>query len=185
MNLYSLLGQLQSIGFYDVVLPWVLFFAVAYAILYKYGPFDDNMKKQISGIVAFALAFFAVAYTPYGTTMATFLTSLFGQGSTILALLLLATILAGMLGIDLSKKAGGDYGKYVIAAIILIGLAIYYYSGPVRTMGLGITGLLNSTTILTLLVLAGIGYLVYWMLGGGGNSNSGSNQQAQQQERSS
>src|SRR3989338_4229737 len=51
--------QLQRLGFYEFLLPWLFTFAVVYALLVKSGIFgSQGLGNKISGIVAIVIAFF-------------------------------------------------------------------------------------------------------------------------------
>ncbi|MCK5062332.1 MAG: hypothetical protein KAR23_00235, partial [Candidatus Aenigmarchaeota archaeon] len=105
MNLYDLVGNLKDVGFYDILLPWALFFAMTYGILTTVGPFSTkkeegkkSVDKTIPAIISMALAFFIIAYTPFGLTFGSYLAIMFGKGGTVLVGLLVILIFMSMAG---------------------------------------------------------------------------------------
>ncbi len=69
-NLREVIGFLDDIGIYDVVLPFLLVFTIVYAILEKTGIFGTDeingkqySKKNINSMVAFVMGFLVVAST--------------------------------------------------------------------------------------------------------------------------
>ena len=64
----SILGSavdfLESFGFFDVILPFLLVFTIVFGILEKtrvFGTYDGKPKKNINSMIAFVIAFFVVA----------------------------------------------------------------------------------------------------------------------------
>jgi len=58
----TFLMNLNSMGFFDFVLPWILFLVIFFVIIVQYAPFISgyDKKKQIGVIIAAILAFFVV-----------------------------------------------------------------------------------------------------------------------------
>jgi len=55
---------LESFGFFDVILPFLLVFTIVFGILVKtkiFGTYDGKPKKNINSMIAFVIAFFVVA----------------------------------------------------------------------------------------------------------------------------
>ena len=72
----NVLALLQTFGFFRVVLPFLLVFAIVYAILQKTHVLGEEGKtKTISSIIALVMAFFFIAYTPVVNAIATLLPS--------------------------------------------------------------------------------------------------------------
>jgi hypothetical protein len=93
----TVVTKLVALGFYGFVLPWILAFAVTYAILLKTKILGDN--GAVAGIVAFAVAFMVPLVRIAGVTMGGVFVSIFGFGALIIAILVLALMIFGMLGI--------------------------------------------------------------------------------------
>jgi len=182
MDLYSLIGNLKDVGFYDILLPWALFFAIVYGLLTSVGPFStkkedgkEPMDKSIPAMISMAVAFFAIAYTPYGMNFGVYLAEMFGKSGTVLAGLLMLSLFLGMAGIKLPEGFGKDKDKrtknfLIIVAIITV---IIYF-----TTGFG--DLINFTsptftedTIITFLVILALAGGIYMMMKGGNGGNKG------------
>ena len=167
MNLYDLIGNLQDVGFYDILLPWALFFAIVYGLLTKLGPFSGKENRSIVSIISMAVAFFTVAYTPFGMNFGMYLSEMFGKSGTILAGLLILSLFLGMAGIKLPEGFGNKKNQtrnFLIITAIIAGI-IYF------TTGFG--NLINFTsptfaedTIVTLLVILALAGGIYMMVKG-------------------
>ena len=59
MSLYDIVSSLESIGAFDIALPFVLIFTISFAVLQKIQLFGSG-KKNIDMIVSLVLAFLAI-----------------------------------------------------------------------------------------------------------------------------
>ncbi|MCK5289811.1 MAG: hypothetical protein KAJ56_02605 [Candidatus Aenigmarchaeota archaeon] len=173
MNLYDLIGNLKDVGFYDILLPWALFFAIVYGLLTSVGPFStkkkdgkEPMDKSIPAMISMAVAFFAIAYTPFGMNFGIYLAEMFGKSGTVLAGLLMLSLFLGMAGIKLPEGFGKDDNKRTKNFLIIVAIitAIIYF-----TTGFG--DLINFTsptftedTIITFLVILALAGGIYMMV---------------------
>ena len=131
--LENVMQLLTNFGFFKVVLPFLLIFAMFYAILLKTGVLGDADKapwvKSTSAIIALVAAFLVIAYTPVVDTMMTFIP----QAAFLLVIALLVLMLFAFLGFK-TEDLYGKMNKWVLVIIIpliLIFLAMIGYSvGP-------------------------------------------------------
>ncbi|MBI4167777.1 MAG: hypothetical protein HY515_02370 [Candidatus Aenigmarchaeota archaeon] len=120
-----LVGNLNQIGFYKFVLPWLFTLAIVYGVLLKVKLFDEKQKALI-GVISIVAAFFVVNYTPAGFALDSFFTQVFGVGILILTGIFVVLLLMGLVGLkgeDIFKaeniKGGG------LAIILLIAFIIF------------------------------------------------------------
>lgn len=166
INFSSIIGNLQTLGFYDFVLPWLLFFAVVLGVLNKSEVFGKEAKRT-NAIIAAVIAFFISAYTPAGTTLAGYLIPLFGVSGMFAGVLLLLVIMAGTLGLVTPGDLLKDYGDWAkpIAAIVIVLLAALAFGAATGT-GISIPGVDSDTaTIIFVIVFV---LLVVWLAESGG-----------------
>ncbi|MEA3229686.1 MAG: hypothetical protein U9P44_02115 [archaeon] len=169
MNLYDLIGNLKDIGFYDILLPWALFFAMTYGLLTTVGPFktkggegeEGDMDKSIPAIISMAVAFFVIAYTPFGLTFGLYLAEMFGKSGTILAGLLVLVLFLGMAGIKTDDNDIKKYKNKIAIALVAIAAIIYLGTGNLLA-GLNIPGI-NEESAATLLMIAVVIGGVIWL----------------------
>ena len=163
INFSGIVGNLASLGFYDFVLPWLLFFAVILGVLNAVKIFGEN--SRVNAIIAAVLAFFIVAYTPIGTSMGAFLVTMFGVGGMFIAALLLLLLLVGVLGFNLKNAFGSD-GKpnwgLILVILVLLLLVAWIFSTVTGTgIGLSIPGL-DSATWTIIFVIVFVLLVIYW-----------------------
>ena len=174
MDLYDLIGNLQEVGFYDILLPWALFFAIVYGLLTKVGPFNGPEQKSIVSIISMVVAFFVVGYTPFGATFGTYLAEVFGKSGTVLAGLLVASLFLGMAGMKLPDGFGKDEDKkkinFAIIVLLIVGV-IYFTTGFDNIINLSSPSIAEDT-IVTLLVILAMAGGMYMMMKGDGGSKS-------------
>jgi len=117
MNPFELLvANLNSLGFFGFLLPWMFVFVVVFAILLKTKILGENTK--IMGVLSLVIAFFAVGYG--GPAMASFFVNLFGMAALILAGILVIVLFVAMAGGDVSKLMSSKAALAVVAAIGII-----------------------------------------------------------------
>lgn len=168
MDLYDLIGNLKDVGFYDILLPWALFFAMTYGLLTSVGPFKtkeedgkESIPPGIPAIISMAVAFFIIAYTPFGLNFGTYLAILFGKSGTILVSLLVILLFMGMAGIKMEDAEMQKHTKKIALALIAI-VAIIYLSTGTLLSWINIPGI-TEETIITLLLLATIIGGIFWL----------------------
>lgn len=92
----NVVSKLVSLGFYGFVLPWILVFAITYAILLKTKVLGDN--AAISGVVAFVIAFMVPLVRIFGMSMGGIFVTVFGFGALVIIMLVLGLMIFAMLG---------------------------------------------------------------------------------------
>jgi len=118
----TLIANLNSMGFYDFVLPWLFVFAVVYAILARTNVFNNN---SVNGLVSMVIAFFVTGFG--GPAIGKFFSSFFGGSSIFFAGFLVLILFAGMFGFKVGDKIEGKF--LAVAALIAVVLFISW-GGP-------------------------------------------------------
>jgi hypothetical protein len=113
-----LVANLNSLGFFGFLLPFIFVFVVVYGLLMKAKYFED---QKIIGVLSLVLAFFVIGYG--GPALANFFVNLFGLATLIIAGILVIVLFVAMTGGDISKIASG---KSVAAALAGIGIIIFF-----------------------------------------------------------
>ncbi|MEM5790652.1 MAG: hypothetical protein QXP77_01210 [Candidatus Aenigmatarchaeota archaeon] len=120
---------LRQLGFFSYFFPFVLMFAIFYALLTKSKIFGDPKEKsvkRINTVISFIASFFVLALTPL-VDLAAFLSAFFGTLFMILVALLSFLIIAFM--VIPSEDWEKNKGKYLkilapICAIIVIAILL-------------------------------------------------------------
>ena len=95
MGLEQIIISLRNLGFYDVILPWLFAFVIVY---YLSGLiFKTEKVKSVPPIIGIVLASYLVAYTPYGTTLASFFTEIFGNYTILMSGILILLIIVSLI----------------------------------------------------------------------------------------
>ena len=114
-----LIGNMNTIGFYDFFLPFILFVAIIFGLLQKNKVFGETDTKGIDGVVAMSVSFFVINYTAIGLYFST----LFAIGATIIGAILVGIIILGILTIIKGyRKAAG--GKKTQIGYFLLGIGL-------------------------------------------------------------
>ena len=150
-----LVANLQQLGFYGFILPFIFVFAVVFGLLLKYKALGEN--KNVIGVVSLVIAFFVTGYgaVPLGTV----LSNLFGAAAVILAAVLIIVLFAHMVGYDLDIFTGN---KKALAVLVIIGIALFVVSGALAIFNINFIG--NDTVIAAVFMIALL-VIAIWFIG--------------------
>ncbi len=171
MNFLDVVSTLNQVGFYDVVVPWLLFFGIVFGLLQNKQIITD--ERGINALIATAIAFFIVAFTPAGTTIANFFSTLFGGAGMIIGALLVLMLFAAIMGEQDAFKEGGNGQPPIKYAVVFV-LLIFAYLVYANAFGGATSAMISNDTLVTLLTLVFIlGVIWIAMQGGGGGGEGG------------
>jgi len=122
----NLLNELESLGFFAYILPFLLIFALVYAILTKISVFDKN--KGAAVVVAIAIGLLALQLNK----VPAFFQSIFPNFGIGLAVLLIALILAGAFIPDTKKEYSWVFfgiGIFIFLVVTFISLSDFQFVG--------------------------------------------------------
>lgn len=118
----ELIAKARDLGVFAFYLPFLLAFAIIYALLRRAKIWGD--RKNIDLIVSLIAAAFIIGYTPFGYALSYFLVNTLGGVFTtlitILGILLIFYMLLPLFGVGREK----EYSKKLIAITLLISIII-------------------------------------------------------------
>jgi hypothetical protein len=168
----KVIESIKEIGFFDFYLPFILTFAIFYGLLTKSKIFGtDKTAERINIIIAFSAAFYVIAFTPVGITVANFFANFFGG---VLIIFLTLLILGGILWISLKVTIGKERlelkeTKYLNLAIASVGgillFLIFSWAGGWKIFGVQPQKLvIDPVTIFVLVIIiitiVGLGWMM-------------------------
>ena len=127
-NIGNILSNLEQLGFFDYLLPFLIIFAIVFGILSKTNIFGDN-NKSINAIIAIAVGLMALQFG----LVSVFFSELFPRFGIGLSILLVIMIILGLFRSDDEKWQ--NYVLLGIGAIIVVAILIQsaggfgFYSG--------------------------------------------------------
>lgn len=145
-----MMGNLHELGFFELLLPWMLFLAIIFALLRKSEVFGNEIS--VHAVIAAIVSFFIINYTPVGMTLGTFFTTLFGIAAMIIAGLLVGILFLGMAGIKPEELLGKAKESKTALAVLLGLLAIAVFLTVFDEFTIDSDTLM---TVFTLLIMAG------------------------------
>jgi len=162
----AIIDNLVNIGFYSVILPFILIYVVVFAILEKSGIFlkDNNsdlaQTKNINATIAFVFALFTVA--SLNTVM--YIQNLILNIVLFIVFILVTLILLGFVFGDSYKKLFEiKTVKWSIFGIIILIVLIIFFQVIGFWDYLYTFNFPNSGEIYTYITLVGIGGIIYWV----------------------
>ena len=174
--LLSGISTLREIGFFDFLLPFILFFAVIYGVLSKAkifaGPNGED-RKDINAVIAFVIALIATTTSWVLLSLNYFLPWIGFIAIVILGFLILGSMAVG--GDITAKIAENKYMVYAGIAIVAVAVvAIMYFAlgwdKVFQSSGIGF-----SETDIALVVMGIVGLIIFGtIIKTGGSSSSGS-----------
>lgn len=135
----TFLSNLNSMGFYSFVLPWLLFVTIFFVIVEKAPIWPSEEKedpktkektkvpkpnKKIAVLIAAILALFAVNIPLNGIPMAQILSDIFGGTAIYVSGLLVVILFLGMGGMKAEELFGKSSGAQTGLAFVLLLLAL-------------------------------------------------------------
>ncbi len=174
----NIIENLIDIGFYDVLLPFLLVYAVIFAILEKTGIFaksdgsDNNQTRNVNAIIAFVFGLFVVA----SLQTVRYIQDLIVNIVLFVIFILVSLILLGFIfGKDyfdhLFKDADGRVKKGIVWSVALIVMAIaigilFYVLGVWDWLDDYWNWDFNDGTLSSILVVALIIGVLFWITSG-------------------
>jgi hypothetical protein len=125
-------------------------FAITYGLLLKSKALGEDQK--IIGVVSLVFAFFVIGYG--GVALGTFLQTVFGLATMVIAVILVTVLFALMAGIDISKFAAN---KEIMALILGIGLVVFFVA--IGSIGVNI----GSDVVSTIFIVIFMGIAVFFI----------------------
>ncbi len=117
-----LIGNLNTLGFYDFFFPFIFFLAVIYGLLQKSVPFSK--ETGINATISLVVSFFIVNYTPIGIFMANF----FANSGALIALAVMIIIFAQIMGVNLQEVVQGN-PRGALLIVAFFGIILFVASG--------------------------------------------------------
>ena len=114
-----LVANLNSLGFFGFLLPWVFIFVVSYGLLSKTNVLGEDLR--INAVLSIVLAFFVTGFG--GPALANFFTTIFGVAAAVLAGILVLVLFMGMAGIGIEEIA-----KRRSVQVTLVGIAVIVFA---------------------------------------------------------
>lgn len=137
VDFYSVINDLQSSGFINVVMPFLLVFTIVFAILEKtklLGLEGENPKTNINAVLALVISFIFISNTDLGEVIRTYISNV----GLLIIIALLALILFGLLGVNVGA---GFRGIPLLIAVILGIIGIIWSLKDQTYLGINFGGL--------------------------------------------
>ena len=167
----SFLGNARSYGLYDLLLPWLFAFALIYGVFEFIPPF--NKEKRLRAILSLVMATYLINYTPAGTTVGQFFTTLFGQGIFVLSGILVGLMLVGLVFgesgwkdalkkplelvlniLGVKNKEGQEI--IIVGALFLVGILIMLFAANSFGMSISMPSMSIDNDTLWAIILIGV-----------------------------
>ena len=130
-----LVTNLNDMGFFGFLLPFIFTFAVVFGLLWK-SKWVEN--QRINGVIALVFAFFVIGFG--GPALALFFVNLFGLATLVIAALLVVVLFIAMSGGD-PNKVLANRGTYAVLAgigIIIFWMAVGSFGVKINDSVIGI-----------------------------------------------
>lgn len=146
-----LVCNLQQMGFFGFLLPWIFMFVVVFGLLVKSKILGED--KRLVAVLALVVAFFVVGYG--GPALANFFVNLWGIAAVVLAGILVAVLFVAMAGGDITKIFEH---KAAMAIVIAIGIVVFVVAAG--ALGAFSVGSDIFAIILIIIIMAVAAYLI-------------------------
>ena len=183
VDLREVVSTLISIGFYDILLPFILVYAVVYGILIKSGIFeggssDRKLAINISSIVAFVFGLIVVTSLQIVTYIQNLIVNVVLIVVFILCLFIVLGFILGDRMNQLFENSKVKYGVAVLSFIVVLSV-LFSILGTWTLIGNWWSDFIaqNATLLTSTGAIVGLGLILYWITASGSKeSNSGSSE---------
>jgi hypothetical protein len=139
-NPFEIMVQnLNQLGFFGFLLPFVFIFVVVYGILFKSKVLGDDLR--VNAVLSIVIAFFVVGYG--GPGIASFFVNIFGVAAAVIAGILVLLLFIGIAGIPLDQLTKN---RGVLITLIAIAVVVFFVAA-------GATVQISQTTIAIVLMI--------------------------------
>ncbi len=169
----SLLGNLNQLGFFQFLLPFLLTMAIVYGLL-RFS-LHKILDKSASGLVAIVVSFFVMNYSgQVGIQIAMFFTQIFGSGVIVLTGLLVIIMFLAIVGINVTDVFGwkeqGEKGSkthiwVTLLLLAFIGFLVFLGAGGAAFLNIPTDVLLGQDTWAIIFVLIIIALAMWFLMG--------------------
>src|SRR3989338_7743766 len=146
-----LIFNLNSLGFFGFLLPWVFVFAVIYAILWKTKALGEDSK--ILCVISLVVAFFVIGFG--GPPLGAFFVGVFGLASLVLAGLLVIIFFIALAGGKVEDIMGKRPVQY---SLVGIGIVIFFIALG-SSFGVSLSEAAVSTVFIIVLLIIAIAFV--------------------------
>ena len=168
MAYYGPFAQLEQLGLFDVILPFILVFTIVFAILQKaklFGEEDENKKfhVMISLVMGLAVVFpHVLGYYPPDRDIVNIINQSLPNVSVVLVAIVMALLIIGMLGRRFQLAGGSLSGWIAFAAfgmiVYIFGNAAGWWDSPAWLY------FLNDSETVTLIIAILIFAIIIWFI---------------------
>lgn len=138
----SLLGNLNHLGFFQFLLPFLLTMAICYGLL-RYS-LHKILDKSAAALMSIVISFFVMNYSGQtGIAIALFFTQIFGSGIIILTGIVVIAMFLAMVGINITDVFAWEQGEGGKKTHIWMTLLIFAFIGFLVFLGAGGAAFLN------------------------------------------
>jgi len=150
MNPFEIMiKNLAELGFFGFLLPFILAFAIVFALLLKSKILGED--KKIIGTVSLVISFFVIAFG--GVTLGNFFVTLFGLMIIILSAILVIILILSMAGYDITKLFEN---KLIIIGIIIAAILLAIFIGNFWGTTLDMNWIITIAFIFVMILVAAL-----------------------------
>jgi hypothetical protein len=168
MVFQTIIQNMQTMGFFQYLFPFLLALAVLYGVMTV--TLKDRMPKNAIALIALILSFFVMLFVSANPGIVGFLMNISGYWLVIGSGILFLLVLLGMFGISPDKLWDTQWSKWIlILVIVAIAIVIFFGAGGEALVGVP-SGVFSSElwTIVFFVVILALVMFVMGKEGGGG-----------------
>lgn len=126
-GLQQMVLNMQNMGFFQYLFPFLLSLAIIYGVL-RYS-LPEAIPKSAAGLIAIVISFFVMLYASWNAQIVTFLANISGYWLMAGTGILFLVILAGLFGIKPDKFYEGKAKWVLLLALVVIAFLIFFGAG--------------------------------------------------------
>jgi hypothetical protein len=167
LNFQGIINNMQSMGFFQYLFPFLLALAIFYGLFENIPGVKERFPKPAKAMISIILSFFVMLYTSWNPMISTFFANMGGTFLVLACGILFVLLLAGLIGFDpwkvMSEKPWMKYG----GALLIVFFLILVLMGAGAGWFLPLPQVSMSSDFWTAAFVIGILAIAFWAMSGG------------------
>lgn len=167
MVFQTIIQNMQSMGFFQYLFPFLLALAILYGVMTKF--LGDKLPKNAIALISLIFSFFVMLFVSANPGIVGFLMNISGYWLVVGSGILFLLVLLGMFGLK-PENIVGDKNKWILGLVVVaIAIVIFFGAGGEALVGVP-SGVFSSElwTIVFFVVILALVMFVMGKEGGGG-----------------
>ena len=156
----TLLANMQSMGFFQYLFPFLLALAIVYGLLHF--AMGERLQKSAKGLISLIIAFFVMLYSSWNVAIVNFFANISGTFLIVASGILLFLVLLAMVGFKSPDVWGTNKAKWIVVLLVVFIAAVIFF-GAGGAYFLDLRGVVNSQFLTIIFFIVILALVIFWL----------------------